>query len=175
MLTSTQAHIRTHFRTDYATSVSVTKNSAYASGNVLGGLITIDNSGSGPGPIEENPLSAILQSLVVLDPDSQNSAMDLFFFGTAPVAAMTNKTAFAPSLADLQNCLGVVQVVAGDYASGGANGSVAGTAKQTLIGRILKPNAPKATALYCVPVLRGTPTYQNGSVFFRFQFGQNAG
>lgn len=167
MLTHSELELRKQTRNDFQVKQTVTTGSAYAANQVLGGKITIDNINGASGPIKEAPLSTILQSLSVLDPDTQNASIDLFFFNQNPTATYTDKTNFVPSLADLQNCIGVVNVPTTAYKAAGANGAVASVAG---IGQVLKPFAAAGTALYCIPVVRGTPTFVNGSVWFRFQF-----
>lgn len=169
MLTERDFIGRSEIRSDFTVVIPVTVNSAYASGNVLGGPITIGNSTSQNGPFEEGGLSRILQSIAVYDPDAQSAKIDFFFFNVLPSTGCVDKAAFAPAVADLDNCLAVVTVNAADYLSAGAAGSVAAGANQANLGHVLKPIGNGAT-LYCVPVLRGTPTYVNGNVYLRLQF-----
>lgn len=172
MLSLLELAKRAQERSDFLATIAVTTGSPYASGNVLGGLITIDKTATAPGPNPEAPMSSILQNICVIDPDATNKAIDFFFFRAIPTATITDKAAFAPSLADLQNCIGVVSVAAADYVSGGANGSVAGGSAQSNLGKVLKPGEALGTAIYCVPVVRSNPTYTNGSLYVRFQFSQ---
>lgn len=165
MLTEYDIIKRAQSRKDVATSIAVTKSSAYSTGNILGGLITLSSPNS---PTEEPSLCSILQSLAIMDPDSQAIALDLFFFNQLPASTFTDKTAFAPSVADLQNCIGVVHIASTDFIAAGASGDIANVVN---LGRVIK-SANGGTSIYCVPVIRGTPTYTNGNLYFRFQFSQ---
>lgn len=169
MLTIQDLLARAQKRQDLVIAPTVTTGSAYASGNSVGGLITIDNTPTVKGPIEEEWLSLILQSLVVADFDNQKQPITFYFFNAQP-SAIADKVAYAPTKADLQKLIATVIVASADYVSINSQG-IANGPNQRNIGQVLKPAAAKATALYVVPVVLGTPTWTNG-IQFRFQFSQ---
>lgn len=172
MLTEQGLLQRAQERSDFATKITVSL-AAYATGNAVGNIMTIDNSSSGRGPIPEPPLSTLLQDLAVFDPSSQSPPLDLFFFNSLPTTP-TDKTAWAPTSADMQACVGVVSVANADYAAAGAIGTIAAGKNQSALGKVLKPAALvsplKGTALYCIAVARGSFTPTVASLFFRFKF-----
>lgn len=167
-MTEQALQARAQDRNDFLQKVA-TSAGAYATGQVLGGLITIDNIATASGPIPERGLSAVLNDLAVIDNSgAAGVAVDLFFFNQQPATVMTDKAAFGPSTADMLNCIGVVQVVAADYVAAGAGSQIAAGKNQSNLGKILKPFA--STALYCVPVTRGAPSYGVSGLALRFQF-----
>lgn len=156
-------------RTDFLVSVPTTAG-AYAAGNVVGGLLTIDNSGIVRSPIDEPQLSAKLSDVSVIDNANQAIDADIFLFSQAPASAMNDKAAFAPSAADLKNCVGVLHVVAADYIAAGGSAKVAAGPNQRNLNIVMKPSVAGATALYAVVVTRGTPTYGANALFVRMKF-----
>lgn len=176
MLTEFEFELRKHMRNDFVLTPVLTGAGAYTAGNVVGALMTIDWGAAGiQGPIKEPGLSAILQSLVVFDYDNQKAALDLLLFNAAPAVAYADKTAFAPTRADLKLLIGRVPIAAADYVSyAGGNPqamAVAQSANQANLGRVLKPNAVGSTALYALLVTTGTPTYlTTSSLQLRMQF-----
>jgi hypothetical protein len=164
-------------RAQYRKDMQVTPTmqaTAYSSGNVMGGIQTITTQ-------DEAKLSDILQSVVVYDASAQSSQLDIFIFSALPAATYTDGTAFAPSNADMLNCIGVVNVAAADYVAAGTGKSIAAGKNEAMIGRVVKPsnattqtnNSGAATSLYAVAVSRGTPTYAAGlSLSFRYQWSQ---
>lgn len=164
--------IREHAKFEFTQQLAVTLAAPYVSGNVLGPLITIDNSAAGPGPISEAPLAAVLRSIVVADADNQKAGINLHFFN-APPSAVVDKTAWAPSVADLQKLIGVVPIVTGDYTTiAGTALAYANGANQKGLNLILKPGVAKSSAIYCVAQVLGTPTYTSGKgIQIKFQFG----
>lgn len=128
-------------------SPTITSGSAYAAGNALGGLLTFPNAAF------RGTASGIVRAIAISDKAKQASAMDLILF-IATFTATTDKTAFAPSAADLLNALGVIPVVAGDYSQFSANA----------LACVRSANLPfdlggSNTDLFGQLVCRGTPTY----------------
>ena len=83
---------------------------AYTSGDALGGLLTFGGatilaSGSG-----------IIQKVVITDDDNELQPIDLVLFNQT-FGATADNAAFAPSDADLQNCIGHISVAATNYSS----------------------------------------------------------
>lgn len=160
---------RAQERNDFYKAVATTAG-AYSAGQVVGGLITIDNANGLKGPIQEQQLSVKLQDLAFIDSASQSAQLDLFFFNKQPATSMSDKATFAPSVADLQACVGTASVATSDYIAGGASGTIAAGKNQSNLQKILKPAVSGATAMYCVIVSRGTPTYGANALAVRFQF-----
>jgi len=82
--------------------------SAYTAGDVVGGLLTFDISdGSGGG---------IVNTIRMVDEDSQAEPYTLYFFNDAPTT-VANDAAYATNVtvADLRKCIKVVSIAAGDY------------------------------------------------------------
>jgi hypothetical protein len=136
---------------------TITASSAYASGNALGGLLTITNAAlQGQG-------TSTIQSITLTDIDNQKSAIDLYL-SEVTFTATTDKTAFALSAADVLNSAGWVSIAASDYITFGARA----VANQKNIGLSFDLNqyatstygaAIQPTTLYGQLVCRGTPTY----------------
>lgn len=157
---------RAQKRCDFLISVPTTAG-AYAAGNVVGGLLTIDSSNGVVGPSEEPQLAAKLCDLVVIDNANQGLQLDIFLFNQAPATAMNDKAAFGPSAADMKSCVGVVSVAAADYLSAGASVKLA---HEKNLGVVMKPGVAKATATYAVVVTRAAPTYGANALFLRMKF-----
>lgn len=150
---------------------------AYATGNQLGNPMAVDNQSGQPGPIPENGLSAILQSLNLLDKNKNSLAVDIFLFNQNPSSlAAQDHNAFAPSAADLLNCIGVINVKTTDWTDAGANGQIA-MVPPARLQNVMKPAlGSQATALYAVCVARGAATFAGGAgaLQIRFQFAQGS-
>lgn len=142
------------------TVTPVVQAAAYSAGNAVGGLITLgsvqSNVSKGP-PIEQPGLSTILDGIVVVDKDAQSKALVLFLFDALPTTPV-DKTAYAPTQADLQKLIAVVPILAADYV---AINSMSYASYYNL-GRILKPvNTLIYGALYTGA--SGTPTFTTTS------------
>lgn len=123
---------------------------AYASGDVLG-------SGS-PIKVElvrGNFGSGIVQSIITQDLSNQSGAYDIVFFDSNPTSTtFTDNAALDIADADLPKVIGVVNVVAGDYAA--FNDSAVGT---TLSQQIAIKAATNSPHLWIALVSRDTKTY----------------
>jgi hypothetical protein len=86
--------------------------SAYADGDVVGGLITF---GTG-----EFPEGAILNGVTLVDDDNEKKLMNLFLFSAAP-SSIADNAAFAPTVADLKKLFKRVTFAAADYTSYNSN------------------------------------------------------
>jgi hypothetical protein len=166
---------RAQNRCDWTTTLAA-GTTQYASGQVIGGAIQIQSS-TQVGPNPEAQLSSILQSLSLVDPSNQSAQIDLLFFNQAPTGTVTDGSAYVPSTADLANLIGVASIATADYVGMGASASVAAGKNQSNLGRVMKQGGSSGTvpntALYCVPISRGTPTYSSGKQpIVRFQFSQ---
>lgn len=126
----------------------------YAANDQVGGLTTITNG------VDSSGGQSILRSLVILDGAKQSLALDLFFFDQDPSLTSIDNGAFALLDADLLGkCLGVVSIVAADYAAVSASS----VATKQLLSLVLQAAATKKD-LYCVLVTRGAPTYADGDL-----------
>lgn len=168
MYTTLDFKAREHARFRLISPTTVTINSAYSTGQVLGTVLPlIANSGANT-IIPYDGLSTVLNGVVFFDSTAQSAAIDLFFFKKA-IGTYTDKTTFTPSAADMLNCTGVVQLPAASYIAAGSGQSIITLAK---VGLILKPATAGNTTMYCVPVVRGTPTYTTAAMQFTFDFSE---
>lgn len=147
--------------TKYIVSQAIQSNGTYVTGMVIGGASTIQLAK--PGSVIQG---VQLVDVTVSDSSGQSVAMDLFFFNgpTGPAINRSNvngalspdKRAFAPEEASIaQSCVGVVSIVAGDYAGVGLGG---GIATKQVTNLSLQPDNSTGS-FYVVPVIRGTATY----------------
>lgn len=125
---------------------AITSGSAYAAGNVVGGLLTFAGMARAAGQ------GGVLQSALLRDKSGQNASYDLFLFDSAPTTP-SDKTAVALSAADLAKCVGVVPL------SGAALGAASTMGVITAAGLGLAYKLGAGTSLYGILVTRGTPTY----------------
>jgi len=132
--------------------------SAYSAGQAIGGLLTfslIANQMQGSGRIT---------NVLITDISNQRSAIDLVLFSQT-FTATANGSAFAPSNADLLNCIGFINIIAGSYSQFSAN--TAGIVQVPNFKFVLPEVSvvttdrirAKETTLFGQLVSRGTPTY----------------
>lgn len=117
---------------------------AYSDGDVVGGLLTLEESGIVRG--------SILNKICVVDAANQKAAFDLWLFNAAPTAVLDN-AAFAPTAADLKKVITRVNFPAASYQTEGslAHGELDD------INNLITSNYG---TLYAYIVLSGsTPTY----------------
>lgn len=148
---------------------TITASSAYASGNQIGGIMTLTDVlrqyTNAPGVSQ-----AELHSVTILDGSKQDAAIDIWFFNQSPTVTSTNKTAFAMTAANHQaQCIGAISV--------GASYSDAAAVSTSTDGVNLSKNfyvpstAATPTNLYAIAIVRGTPTYTSTtSLSFLFNF-----
>jgi hypothetical protein len=129
-----------------ALSLTVTANSAYSSGNVVGSKQTI--------ALPNVP--ALIQNVTVSDRDAGNHApLTVLFFESDPSAStITDKTAFVEAAADSPRFLGHVDIAATDYRDAG--GVAHATVKP---GAIIAVGSGAARNIYAVVITTGTPTW----------------
>ncbi len=125
---------------------TITSGSAYASGNVVGGLLTFANMARVAGQ------GGVLQGGFLKDKSGNNTPYDLFLFDAAPVTP-TDKTAVALVAADLAKSIGVMSF------SGAALGASSTMGVMTVAGFGMPFKLTSGTTIYGVLVTRGTPTY----------------
>lgn len=129
-------------QTSVTVAQTVTASSAYASGNCVGGLMTIAGI----------PASGFLQSVVVNSKSAQTAAIDIIFLNANPVnSTVTDKTAVAVAVADFADIAAVAHVV--DWTNTGTTsvGQAVGLAAEYVLAT--------GTTGYAIAVTRGTPTF----------------
>lgn len=142
---------------------TVTASSAYATGNAIGGLMTITGAARVSGTSGASGTGGLLQSVGANFKDAQTTPIDVFVFKANPSGSTcTDKTAFALATADFDKVLGVVHMndfTAGNTASFGQTQNLA-----------MPYTLSSATSLFACAVTRSTPTYGSTSdVSFGFQ------
>jgi hypothetical protein len=125
---------------------TVTANSAYTSGNIVGGKMTFENAFLN--------FSGVISSLTIVDRSQQAAAMNIYFFAQDLVGTYADKTSFSLNASDIENIIGVFQVSSGNYITSG------GISIVTLYG-LATPvcSNGRIKSLYAVAVTTGTPTY----------------
>lgn len=118
---------------------------AYAAGDVVGGLLTLDASGIVEG--------STLNSVLVVDDDDEKAALYLYLFNAAPTTIADN-AAFAPTVADLKKLITRVTVPAASYVTLNGNAYV----DVTDIGKVLTGFTGSLYG-YLVTQAATTPTY----------------
>lgn len=86
---------------------------AYSAGDVVGGLLSFAFA-SGRGA------SGIVRDVRIADDDDEKAACKLWLFERQPTAFADN-AAFAPTMADLKYCAGVIAIAAADYTTVNSN------------------------------------------------------
>jgi hypothetical protein len=141
------------------TKTIVTDTNAYSSGDFVGtAILTLENVAQVDG--------CILETVTITDLTKQSLAIDFLFFKTACTnTTFTNNGALDIHDTDLLQFAGGVPLVAGDYMAL-ADSSVGSKANICLA----LATATNTTSLYCVPVTRGTPTYDASALQVTFVF-----
>ncbi len=127
---------------------------AYTAADAVGGLLTFE------GALKNDKKSGVVLSITIQDNASQESALDLVLFNQSFTATADN-AAFAPSDADLVNCLGIISILSTDYSTFSTN-SIA-TLRNVGMG-VKSVNETGGVqggdgSIYGQLVARGTPTY----------------
>lgn len=138
-------------------SVSITPNTgAYSAGQCLGGVLTVLNlvqpQGNG---------GTILTSLMLIDPTAANASVDYLIFNAQPVGTYTDHATCALNTADVARLIGVVSNTAATCITdgGGAKGICIFQPGLTLSTFVSGGGPVKSSAIWIVPIMRGTPTY----------------
>lgn len=135
-------------------SQTVTASSAYASGNVVGGLGSCANAVRGEG------MGGIIQSAWVSDKAGQAVPYEVWTFNANPSATtVTDKTAIAINTADLAKVAGPPIALSGVVLGASSTMGIIGFGG---LGQAFKLAAGNTT-LYFILVTRGTPTYASTS------------
>lgn len=118
---------------------------AYATGDAFGSRLIL--------PV---PVKGVIQSVTFVDKDNEKLAKDIYVFANDFTATADN-AAFAPSDADLLNCVGFISLSGGDFAANSANA----VAHRDNIG--LAYTAPSGY-LYFQFVTRGADNIASGKI-----------
>lgn len=128
---------------------TISAASAYTAGDAVGGLLTFSNAARSSGfPIR-------VADVTVIDKDSENAALELVLFDRT-FTASTDNAVFAPSDADLANCIGVIEIATTDYHTFSTNSAARWPETTANPGLTAVLNG---TDLFGQLVTRGTPTY----------------
>lgn len=140
----------------------VISTSAYASGDVLGGKLTLTDV------VNANGLGGFIHSVTVIDQSKQKSRLDLLIFGADPAAsAFVDNAALAVGAADQPNIIGAIPITAADYLDVGA------IAVATVRGVGLAFDLLAGRALFAVAMCGGAPTYTGtDDLIFRIGIAQ---
>lgn len=137
--------------------------SAYAAGDLMGGVLTLANAMDSSGDT-----GAVL-SVAVYDKAAQGAAFDILFFNVAPTLVSADNAALNIADADMAaGFIGRVSIAASDYATtaAGKDATVAG------LGLLVK-SAPGKDDLYAVLQCQGAPTYAASSLVIKVGIGQD--
>lgn len=144
---ATAAHIETKV-------VSVTPTvdtSIYASGDVIGGLMTFSNA------VGYQSTTGIVTSATVSDKNSTASDLELWVFSSNPSAStFTDQAAFTIADADITKVISVISLGSTSRFDAANNGV-------KYLGSISCPVSTTSKTLYAVLVSRGTPTFATSS------------
>lgn len=122
---------------------------AYVAGDALGGRMGFD------GAVLAGRTMGTITKVVVVDDADQEAPIDVVFF-SLPFAATADNVPFDPADADMQNCLGYIDVAATDYARFANNGVAVKTSGLRMPFDFVLPVNGR---LYAQMVVRGAPTY----------------
>lgn len=153
---------------------TVTSASAYASGNAVGGLMTIAGAARVSGSLGAAGTGGILTGLMMNSKSLQTTQVDVFLFDANPTTSTcTDKTAFSLATADFDKVIGVV-TIPGTAANGA--GWYAGTVGSTGVATYypVTYDLASSTSMFACAVTRGTPTYTaTTDVSFKFNILRN--
>ena len=123
---------------------TVTAAGIYAAGDAVGGLLTFANAArvSGGG--------GVIKNMIIIDDDKETGALELWLFNQT-FSATADNAPFTVSDADLENCIGVISTVNGDWFAAADNqvADVEASKRYDLTG----------TSMFGQLVTRGTQTY----------------
>lgn len=123
---------------------------AYTAGRVVGGKITVPNAARAPGG------GGIIQQALIGKKTTLTAAFDLFVFHTNPTASFNDNQALPDISADLGKLAGVIHCL--DIIDCGTPQIL-----QALQQALQFEAAVGSTAIYIVPVVRGSETYASTS------------
>ena len=117
---------------------------AYSAGDAVGGLLTFANAG------RASAEGSVLTDVLLIDDAGQDAELELWLFDRT-FGAIADNGAWAPTEADLENCIAVVSTVDGTWRAAGTPSviNIEVTRRIDITG----------TSLFGQIVTRGTPTY----------------
>lgn len=134
--------------------VSVTPTvdtSAYASGDLIGGKLTLSSAGRFGDKLRNG--TGVVQSVVVADKAKQSVTLDVVLFDTDPTGTtFTDNAAFAVADADIGKIIGVASVSNWTAFSDNSVGDAINLTN-------LPFDLGESTTIYAALVARGAPTY----------------
>lgn len=138
---------------------TVTASSAYASGNAVGGLMTIAGAARVSGSLGAAGTGGILQNVAVDSKSAQTAAMEVWIFDANPSGSTcTDKTGFVLATADFDKVIGVAAVpTTAANNSGWFSGSTGSVGQAN--NQAMAYDLSSATSLFGCMVTRGTPTF----------------
>lgn len=137
-------------KTTVVEAAPVVDTSAYATGELIGGKLTLANATA------SSTFTGIISNVVIIDKDKEGADLDVVFFDTNPTATtFTDQAAFDPDDVDLLNIICTVSVTT-DVSFSDNGMSYANNV-----------NCPFRTTdnstIYAAIVSRGSPTYTSSS------------
>ena len=133
-------------KTTVVSAAPVVDTAAYATGELIGGKLTLTNATA------LNVFSGIISNVVIIDNDSELVDLDVVFFSADPTATtFTDQAAFDPADADALNIICTVSVTT-DVTF--ADNGMSYANNQNCPFRTLGSNT-----IYAAIVSRGSPTY----------------
>lgn len=129
----------------------VTINSAYSSGQVIGGMLTFGNA--------LRASSGVISNITIVDKDAQASALNIYIFGAAPATSYPDKSVFTMNATDAANCIGAYSILSGS--SGWVQGG--GVSVATISPLALAVASDIQKTLWMLIVSAGTPTFTSAS------------
>lgn len=143
-------------QTTIAVAQTVTASSAYASGNAVGGLMTLAGAARISGALGGPGTSGMMQSILVASKSLQTAQIDVVLFNANPTASTcTDKTAFVLAAADFDKVIGAAHVADWTAGSTGSFGQAQNMAMPYALA--------SATTIYACAITRGTPTFASTS------------
>lgn len=150
------------FRRRVLSASPVIVPAAYATGDVIGGLITL------PSFFIENRGQSLIKSLFVTDAANQKASIDLYLFNAIPVTSIgADNAAFALANADLPKLVGRLSILTADYVTAKAATNAEACYKNL---DLLVEGAQGSQTIYIAAISRGTPTYA-GAADLTFKLG----
>lgn len=136
---------------------TVSASSAYTSGDVVGSAMQFSRAFGGEGR------TGVVKTVLVLDKGNQKAPLTLLFFNAQPGTVAADNAAFSFASADVDLCVGKVNVAAADYETVGGKAVAAVDVSAVLQGTIGTLGARDCGDLWVVAVTTGTPTYASTS------------
>lgn len=129
---------------------TVDTGGAYATGELIGGKLTLSNATA------YTVYSGIISNVTIIDKDKEAADLDVVFFDTDPTATtFTDQAAFDPADADLLNIICTVSVTT-DVSFSDNGMSYANNVNCPF-------RTPGSNTIYAAIVSRGSPTYTSSS------------